>query len=372
VLRGGATATARDHQVVIDFDALPDAVVRVDAQRRIVDANAAAARLIGCRLDGLLGRELVHAFAPRGTNGQPLLVGGWHPSAGLRSVRGIPEQDVTIATANGDETVRVTGKYERDGEGSVTGAVIVLRPPRTHSEPTGGDVVSMVSHELRTPLTSIKGFTSLLLSKWDRLEDEQKRMMLEQVHQDADRVTRLMTDLLDTSRLESGRLLLRRQWVNLARLTQGVVEKLTVTYPDLDCQSMFPEEFPQVSADPDKLEQVLTNLVENAAKHGSTAGMAVAGEVVDHAVAVAVIDAGKGITASDLPRVFDKLFRCDRNAPTGAGLGLWISRRLVQAHGGRLTAASEPGKGSVFRFTLPIGGDCTAGSPPTELPPHPA
>jgi signal transduction histidine kinase len=231
-----------------------------------------------------------------------------------------------------------------------------MRPPRRNAndEPTGSEVVSTVSHELRSPLTSVKGYTSLLLNRWDRLKDEQKRMMLEQVHHDAGRVTRLITELLDISRLETGRLVLRRQLTNLAELAREVVEKLKMTYTDLECDVQFPEGFPQVYADPDKLEQVLTNLVENAAKYASPLGMKVVGLVGEGEVAVAVTDTGEGIPASDVPMVFKKFFRRDMGKPTGTGLGLWISRGLVEAHGGRLTATSIIDEGSVFRFTLPL------------------
>jgi signal transduction histidine kinase len=127
-----------------------------------------------------------------------------------------------------------------------------------------------------------------------------------------------------------------------------------MTYPDLECAVTFSDGFPQVYADPDKVEQVLTNLVENAAKYASPTGMAVHGTATDDAVAVAVSDRGEGIPAADLPRVFKKFFRRDMGKPTGTGLGLWISRGLVEAHGGKLTATSELGTGSVFEFTLPL------------------
>jgi signal transduction histidine kinase len=284
-------------------------------------------------------------MSPRGRDGEALLAQGWHPSASLRSVTTIPEHEVTIATSDGDRSVRVTGRYERNGDGSVTGAILVLRPSRRRSdvEPTGAEVVSTVSHELRSPLTSVKGYTSLLLNRWDRLTDDQKKMMLEQVHQDADRVTRLITELLDISRLETGRLVLRRQSIDIAELAAHVVETLTMAYPDLDCTITFAEGFPRVFADPDKLEQVLTNLVENAAKYASTKGMQVTG-----------IDTGEGIPAADVPKLFKKFFRRDVGKPTGTGLGLWISRGLVEAHGGHLRVESELGRGSVFTFTLPL------------------
>jgi signal transduction histidine kinase len=274
----------------------------------------------------------------------------------MRSVQGMPEQVVTVSGTDGERVAaRLTARYERDADGTLTGAVVALRAQRRGDrEPTGAEVVSTVSHELRSPLTSVKGYTSLLLNRWDRIGDDQKRLMLEQVHHDADRVTRLITELLDISRLETGRLVLRRQMVDVPGVAATVVEKLRVSYPDLDCACSFPVGFPSVYADPDKVEQVLTNLVENAAKYGSETGMRVEGTVLDDAVEVAVHDAGEGIPAADLPRIFRKFFRRDHGKPTGTGLGLWISRGLVEAHGGRLTATSEVGRGSTFRFTLPL------------------
>jgi signal transduction histidine kinase len=224
----------------------------------------------------------------------------------------------------------------------------------------GVEVISTVSHELRSPLTSVKGYTSLLLNRWERLGEEQKRMMLEQVHHDADRVTRLVTELLDISRLESGRLVLRRQMVDLVPLVQAVIEKVRMMEDSLAAEVRFPENFPQIYADPDKIEQVLTNLVENAAKYADPRSMEVTGTVGDGVVSIAVADKGEGIPDSDLPRVFTKFFRRAETRPTGSGLGLWISRGLVEAHGGRLVVESELGSGSVFRFTLPI-------EPPEEL-----
>jgi signal transduction histidine kinase len=337
-------------------DAVPDPIVRVDGERTIIEANQAAGRLVGIPPDDLIGKTLADVFVPRANDGTPLLTDDWHPSAHLGSVTGMPEHDVMITTARGVVRARVTARYERNGDGSITGATLSIRPPRRRAddEPTGSEVVSTVSHELRSPLTSVKGYTSLLLNRWDRLKDEQKRMMLEQVHHDADRVTRLITELLDISRLETGRLVLRRQMVDLATLAEQVLDKLRMAYPDLDCTLEFPADFPHVYADPDKLEQVLTNLIENAAKYASTQRMRVVGSTGDATVSVSVSDTGEGIPHSDITKVFKKFFRRDMGRPTGTGLGLWISRGLVEAHGGRLTAESTVGEGSTFRFTLPL------------------
>jgi hypothetical protein len=342
---------------VSEYDLLPDAVVRLDADRRVVDANAAAIALTGLGHDQMVGQDIAEVLDPRSKDGKPLLDGTWHASGRLRSVRRLPEHEVVIRTGS-DEPVKtfVTGRYLRDDHGALTGAVVVLRPAekRGHQSVTGIEIVSTVSHELRSPLTSVKGYTSLLLNRWDRLKDDQKRMMLEQVNHDADRVTRLITELLDISRLESGRLVLRRQMIDVRAVAASVVEKVQMEYPDLEATVEFPDEVPTVYADPDKIVQVLTNLVENGCKYGSPKGLLVAGEVGDDFLSVAVQDRGEGIPETDLSKVFTKFFRRADTKPTGSGLGLWISRGLVEAHGGRLTVSSHPGKGSVFRFTLPL------------------
>ena len=340
----------------MSYDLLPDAVLQLDADRRIVLANAAAADLSGLPVEELVGRSCEEVLAPKGKDGRPLLRDGWHPSTRFRSVRLLPEQEVTISRADGRQIeTYVAGRYQRHDDGTLAGAVLSLRPAvtRRHQTATGIEIVSTVSHELRSPLTSVKGYTSLLLNRWDRLRDDQKRMMLEQVNHDADRVTRLITELLDISRLEAGRLVLRREMVDLPELSRTVVEKVRMEYPELDCAIDFPASFPDVYADPDKVVQVLTNLVENACKYASPVGMAVEGVVEERHVALAVRDRGEGFPEHDLAKVFTKFFRRPDTKPNGTGLGLWISRGLVEAHGGHLEASSTPGVGSTFRFTLP-------------------
>ncbi len=315
---------------------MPDAVLVVDAGGTLRAANAGAAALLG-PLDAAIGRDLVEALEVRDPVGEPALADG-PPALG-------DEVELTFRAADGtDVAANVTAATTPDGS-----IVLCARPV---SDKSGIAIVSTVSHELRSPLTSVKGYVSLMLNRWDRIDDAKKREMLEQVHHDADRVTRLVTELLDISRLETGRLVLRRQMIDVADLATTVVEKVGMSYPALDC-SVDVGDVPQVYADPDKLEQVLTNLVENAAKYGNPAGMRVTGEVAGGVVAVSVTDQGEGIPESDLPKVFTKFFRRDHGRPTGTGLGLWISRGLVEAHGGELTATSQVGAGCTFTFTIP-------------------
>jgi PAS domain S-box-containing protein len=339
------------------LDRIPDGVLVLDAHRRITAANRAAAEITGFDTATLIGKQCAALLDPRGKDGRSIWSNGWHPSTRLRSVRSLPEQEVTLQRADGvDVRTLITGQYERSDDGTLEGVVLVLREAgrRAHQAASGIEIVSTVSHELRSPLTSVKGYTSLLLNRWDRLKDDQKRMMLEQVNHDADRVTRLITELLDISRLETGRLVLRRQLVSLPELAQTVVEKLQMEYSDLEAMITFEPDFPRVYADPDKIEQVLTNLVENACKYASPKGMSIVGKYDPSEVTVTVTDTGEGIPTEDLPKVFTKFFRRDMGKPTGSGLGLWISRGLVEAHGGRLSASSKPGEGTAFCFSAPI------------------
>ena len=336
------------------IDLMPDAVLQLDREQRIVTANLQAAKLTSFPVDELVGMDS-RDLSVRDVDGRPFWNGEWPAVARSRSAHGFPEQEIVLRRKDGtDVQAYVSATFQRDADGAVAGAVLVLRDGPGRTSASGIEIVSTVSHELRSPLTSVKGYTSLLLNRWDRLKDDQKRMMLEQVNHDADRVTRLITELLDISRLETGRLVLRRQLVDLATLALNVVEKVRLEYQELQADLSFPEGFPRVYADPDKIEQVLTNLVENACKYGSPTGMSVSGEMTEQDVSVSVSDRGEGIPPEDLPKVFTKFFRRSEGKPTGSGLGLWISRGLVEAHGGRLEAQSIPGHGTTFRFTLPL------------------
>ncbi|HET6809624.1 MAG TPA: ATP-binding protein [Acidimicrobiales bacterium] len=340
------------------LDDIPDAVIRLDGSAVIQAVNAAVTRLSGFPAEQLVGRPCHEALAPRDDDGRPLLRNGWPRASALPSVHRIPEHEVVIRGADGgDVRTFVTGSYRREGGSGVTGVTLVLRHAgrRRDLAAAGAQVVSTVSHELRSPLTSVKGYTSLLLNRWDRLADDDKKMMLEQVQHDADRVTRLITELLDISRLASGRLVLRRQMVDLGEVAGSVVQKVAMEYPDLDADVQFPENLPSVYADPDKIVQVVTNLVENACKYASPKGLKVAGAFDDDEVTISVTDRGEGISPEDLPRVFNRFFRRAEGRPTGSGLGLWISRGLVEAHGGRLEVESVLGRGTTFRFALPRG-----------------
>jgi PAS domain S-box-containing protein len=340
------------------LELLPDGVVVVDAEGRITYANPAAERLARAGRDELAGRPLDDAVPLRDGAGNPW----WTCTERLRrlpGVRRVPVRELHLVAGGEPVPVDLTASFQRDAAGRVVQAVCVLRDAsaRNRGDSQRGELISTLAHELRSPLTSVKGFTSTLLHRWERFSDEQKRQMLATVNMDADRVTRLIGELLDVSRIDAGRLELRRKEFDLAAMAEGIVGRFDLQHDGHSFQITFPDDFPRVYADPDKIEQVLTNLVENAVKYSDGGPVTVTGRATETEVEVAVHDQGVGVPTGELPLIFTKFYRrAGSGAPSGTGLGLFIARGLVEAHDGRIWAASAPGQGTTLRFRLPRGG----------------
>jgi signal transduction histidine kinase len=220
------------------------------------------------------------------------------------------------------------------------------------------DFVSMVSHELRTPLGLIKGYTGTLLARDTELDADTREEFLQVIDEETDRLTELVTNLLDMSRIEAGTLRVDRHPLQLARLLAACAERLRVREPTRALQVEVPESLPPVLADERRIAQVVDNLLTNAARY-SPAGIPIrlSARVEDGRVEVCVVDRGEGIPADKQEQVFEKFFRVDASDTrrfAGTGLGLAICRGIVQAHDGSIWVHSEPGQGSTFAFTLPI------------------
>lgn len=220
--------------------------------------------------------------------------------------------------------------------------------------------VSVVSHELRTPMTSIKGYVENMLQGLTGDLTEKQSHYLNRMKLNVERLTRLINDLLDLSRIEMGRLELRRAAVCIRDLSAEVVEScLSLAHEkDITLNTQFPSTLQPVSADRDKLTQVLTNLLQNAIKFTPEHGQ-VRLEVRsrdDGFVQVNVIDTGAGIPSDELDKVFLRFYRSTATPSTahGAGLGLTIAKNLVELHGGRIWVTSTVGAGSCFSFTIPM------------------
>ena len=332
------------------YDDHPDGVVVADATGTVVVFNRAAEQITGMSAAAVLGKELEDALPLEGLDGR-----AWWPCArpydGLRSVTGHPERNLILP---GGQEVLVTCRYVRqETRGLVTSVVVAVRGTRhrAREELSRAELVSTVAHELRSPLTSVKGFTATLLAKWDRFNDDQKRLMLETVNADADRVTRLITELLDIARIDSGRLTVSRQGVDIGRVVHRHVAAMAARGEDPERFDVrVAEGIPEMWVDADKLDQVLGNLLENAVRHGSGT-VTIVVEPAGDGAAVTVTDEGEGIPDEQRDRVFTRFWRSGRRG--GTGLGLYIVRGLVEAHGGQIEVGRGPGGGARFRFVLP-------------------
>jgi signal transduction histidine kinase len=337
------------------YDMLPDGVVVVDDAQRIVLLNRVAEAMIGTAAEAAIGTDYRDVV--------PLVDGAgrdwWSctdPFGGLGIRRGQPERLLTLAIPGRPaRELLVTATYRRNADREVDALIIALRDAsaRDRQDRSRADLISTVAHELRSPLTGVKGFAATLLAKWDRFNDDQRKLMLQTINADADRVTRLISELLDVSRIDAGRLELRRQVVDIAAIARSVLDRHVAA-------GEAPERFsltstghlPEMWADPDKVRQVFGNLVENGLRHGDGL-VTVVIEPHEDGAAVTVTDAGPGIAPEILSRVFTKFWRDTKRG--GTGLGLYIAKGLVEAHGGTIAAGNGPAGGAQFRFTLPAG-----------------
>jgi len=221
------------------------------------------------------------------------------------------------------------------------------------------DFIANVSHELKTPLTSIQGFAQAILDGTAQTDDDFNNAA-EVIHTEAARMHRLVLDLLDLARLDSGTFEFERSLVNLPTLLESVVTKLTPQAVNGEVVlTLQVDPLPSLIGDGDRLAQVFTNLVENAIKHTPEEGnVRVVAIPNDEMIEISVIDTGEGIPAKDLERIFERFYQVDKSRPggrrRGAGLGLAIAREIIQAHGGSLKAKSVTGQGSVFVVKLPL------------------
>ncbi len=346
----------------IDPDDLPDGLVVADEHGRVICFNAAAARITAVPAASALGERLEHALPLEDLEGRRW----WQltdPYGGLAIRVGQPERNLLLP---GGREVLVSARYIRTHPtGPIRRLVVSLRDTeaRRRTERSHAELIATVAHELRSPLTSVKGFTATLLAKWERFTDDQKKLMLETVDADANRVTRLIAELLDISRIDSGRLEVRRQPVDIGVAVGRHIQAYVAAGQPADRFLLRIEQpLPALWADPDKVDQVLSNLLENAVRHGEgtvtidvtpSASPREGEDEENTATSVTVSDEGPGIPEESMNRVFTRFWRGSKRG--GTGLGLYIVKGIVEAHGGTITVGRAPGGGAEFRFTLPVG-----------------
>ena len=326
------------------LDSLPDGVVVADASGEVVVINEAAAGLLG-NGDGV-GKHLADVVALQDNAGND-----WYtcaaPYDGLTTRTSLTEQSWFLS--DGTELLVTVRIHRASPQDPVDQVAVSLRSARARArlDRERSDLVATVAHELRSPLTGVKGFVATLLSKWDKLNDAQKKMMLETVNVDADRLTRLIAELLDVARIDTGRLSLYPRPLDFDAAVERV---LTSVRAGTGREIAFDVrgELPQVLADPDKLAQVLHNLVDNAIRHGEGNVRLTASPIDEDGpfagVQLLVDDQGEGISPEIRSRVFTKFWK--HGTRGGSGLGMYIIHGLVRAHGGHVEIDDAPGGGA--------------------------
>jgi signal transduction histidine kinase len=332
-------------------DALPDGVVVAGRDQRVELLSAPASRMLGVDPDDAVGQRLGDVLSLTDTEGRD-----WcrenDPYAGLATRSGVPEQSWLLP--NGTEVLTTARITRASRSGPVDRVAVVIRSGRGRArlDRERSDLVATVAHELRSPLTGVKGFVQAMLNRWDRLSDEQKKLMLTTVHADSDRLSRLIAELLDVARIDTGRLSLQPRPSDAAVLVGRVVESVSAgTARPVDYRAA--DDLPRILADPDKFTQVVTNVVENAVRHGSgevTVTLARLDGVQD-GIRLVVDDQGDGIPEEMRRRVFTKFWT--NGARGGSGLGLYLVHGLTRAHGGTVTIGDAEGGGARIRIDWP-------------------
>jgi two-component system sensor histidine kinase KdpD len=223
-------------------------------------------------------------------------------------------------------------------------------------------LLSSVSHDLRTPLSSIKAAASSLLQDDVQWDEEARRSFTLSIERQADRLNRLVENLLDMSRIEGGALKPEKEWYPVDELIHDVLGQMAPLLQSRVVETHLPDDLPPVQLDYLEIDQVLTNLIENALRYTPAQSVIeISAQTADggREVEISVADRGPGIPPDEIDYIFDKFYRVratDGSArSSGSGLGLAVSKGLVEAHGGRIWAENRPGGGAVFRFTLPVG-----------------
>ena len=329
---------ADDQLMTAVLESLEEGVIALDERGTVIRINERARSLLGTTMALPFPRELLPRDPALREAIELALTGATTPSA-----------EVTLH----DRTVAVASRPLRTGGGVVT--VLDLTMLR-RLEKIRRDFVANVSHELKTPLTAVSGYAETLLD--DGIPQEQRRKFVQTIHDNATRMQRIVDDLLDLSRIESGGWRPVVAQVDVAGMIQDVFTAVqsAASAKGLALVAEVSPDATHVRVDPTAFRQILTNLVENAVRYTREGNVTVRTRRSDDGVWVDVSDTGIGIAAEHLPRIFERFYRVDAGrsrAEGGTGLGLAIVRHLVDAHGGRVEATSTVGRGTTISVLLP-------------------
>lgn len=337
------------------MNSLVDGLILMDKRGRITFLNPRATDILGLPARSLLGRTFAameHDLADHVVDAKQIL-------ARLQAALAEPQSMPTVEFAVIAPHARTVQARFFSIEGSSGSLGILLRDITREKELDAmkSQLLSTVSHELRTPLASIKGFATTLLRDDVDWDDESRREFLSIIDEESDRLTELIGNLLDMSRVEAGALRMEVEPTPLRPLIEETANEFQMMTHNYQFLVMLPSRLPAVMADPRRTRQVLRNLVENAVKYTPQAGpITIAAQVIPGFVQISVTDQGIGIEAEQLESIFDRFYQVDSASTRkvgGSGLGLSICKAIIEAHGGRIWAESQPRAGSTFHFTLP-------------------
>ncbi len=341
------------------LDAAADGLLILEPDHTIERCNRAFERFYGRPRQEIIGKKhheiIVWAREPNGRTLEEAEAGGWPltPHAHLYVEGDLQRPDppplpvgITYAPLLYDGRLR---------------NIIVSVRDITHfrqAEELKSTFISIISHELRTPVALIKGYASTLRREDMSLDPVLVQESLTIIEEEADRLSRMIDDLLDASRLQAGGLQLQRSEVSLPLLAERLAERFRTQTTKHTLIVDFPSHFPILLLDEGRMEQVLSNLISNAIKYAPSGEIRIQGQVRPEQVIVCVSDQGPGIDPRDLPHIFDRFYRSETaiRKTKGAGLGLYLARAIIEAHGGRIWADSSPQGGARICFSLPVKG----------------
>lgn len=344
------------------LDTVADGIIILSPTLKIERHNPAFQRMLQISSEEILNQEhsqlIQWANPPVGIKLEEAVAGGWPLTAHAHLY---VEGDLKGGSSNIKLPVGITYAPLVSPENVLINIIATIRDITRfrQAEELKSTFISIISHELKTPVALIKGYVSTLRredARWDRSIIEESLSVIED---EADRLGSLIENMLDASRLQAGGLTLKRSDVNLPDLIKRMVKRFQSQSSQHELIIDLPNEFPVILADESRLEHVISNLISNAIKYSPKGEIRISGQIREDVVIICVSDQGPGIAVEDIPHVFDRFYRAPEMARNtrGAGLGLFLTRSIIEAHGGQIWVNPETGQGARICFSLPRSSD---------------
>jgi PAS domain S-box-containing protein len=336
-----------------------DGILTVDNALRIIDFNPTMERLTGWHKNEVLGRFYFKVLRPQDRYGNDL---GLEDSVILQVFAGqqVINREMIICARDGQRfTVAITASCVRSVRGEPINGILNVHDltRERQQEEQRSTFISVISHELKTPISIIKGYAATLARKDAQFDTKVLQSRLMAIEEEADRLDKLVGNLLYASRIQANGLQMDITSLDLEHLIRSVLRRLQAKAPDVSITLSIPERLPIVMADRDRIEEVLQNLLDNAIKYSPRhPEISVSCFSTGEEVIVSIRDSGMGISVREQEQIFERFQRVgDPSSRTtqGAGLGLYIARAIIEAHGGRIWVESALREGSTFSFSLP-------------------